>query len=78
MCELWRLVLLRSAMFVRKGIYYLLYAHCCCFCFQGSGILVATASHPMGPWSVLPGDLVCVDNSTIGGTEQFGGVPTPG
>lgn len=68
------------AMFVRHGIYYLLYGHCCCFCYQGSGIIVATASHPMGPWKVWPGDLACVANGTSAGAsvDDLEGVPTPG
>lgn len=54
------------AMFERNGVYYLLYGHCCCFCFQGSGVLVFRSSSPMGPWSrQSPGnDLACVVPST--------------
>lgn len=49
------------AMFKRNGLYYVLYGHCCCFCYQGSGILVYTAPHPMGPWTAQAGgDLSCV------------------
>ena len=67
------------AMFERNGTYYVLYGHCCCFCYQGSGIMVATARHPMGPWSVLPGDLACVDNATsVPAVSRPGGTPTPG
>lgn len=48
-------------MFKRKGIYYILYGHCCCFCYQGSGILVLTASSPMGPWNKQTGgDRACL------------------
>ena len=70
-------------MFERRGTYYLLYGHCCCFCYQGSGIIVATAKHPMGPWTVLPGDLACISanataHSGSGVVDQLGGVPTPG
>jgi len=38
------------AIFKRKGVYYALFGNCCCFCGQGSGIGVHTASHPLGPW----------------------------
>ena len=37
--------------FKRKGVYYAVFGHCCCFCMQGSGLFVYTASHPLGPWS---------------------------
>jgi hypothetical protein len=48
------------AFFERNGIYYLLFGHCCCFCYQGSGILVHTAKSPLGPWTVQPGpDIAC-------------------
>jgi|TARA_B110000977_G_scaffold131713_1_gene167789 hypothetical protein len=39
------------AMFERSGIYYALFGHCCCFCYQGSGMFVFTAPHPLGPWT---------------------------
>jgi beta-xylosidase len=46
----------------RGGKYYLTTGHCCCFCFQGSGMIVYTAEHPLGPWSKQAGqaDLGCV------------------
>ena len=39
-----------------------LFDHCCCFCFQGSGVRVYTAAHPLGPWTPQTGppDLACV------------------
>ena len=66
--------------FERNGLYYLLYGHCCCFCYQGSGILVYIAEHPLGPWKAQPGgNLACVpppqDNFE---REVLGGTPTPG
>ena len=50
------------AMFERNGVYYLLYGHCCCFCFQGSGVLVFRSTSPMGPWTrqAIGKDLACV------------------
>jgi hypothetical protein len=50
------------ALFKRNGIYYALFDHCCCFCFQGSGIRVYTAPSPLGPWTVQAGldDMACV------------------
>lgn len=38
--------------FKRNGKYYVLFGHCCCFCYQGSGIQVFMADNPMGPWKV--------------------------
>jgi hypothetical protein len=47
-------------MFERQGIYYALFGPCCCFCYQGSGILVHTAAHPLGPWTLQRGgDIAC-------------------
>ena len=37
-------------MFKRRGVYYLLFGRFCCFCQEGSGIFVHTASSPLGPW----------------------------
>ena len=34
-----------------NGLFYALFGHCCCFCFQGSGLFVYTASEPLGPWT---------------------------
>ena len=69
--------------FYRRKTYYLLYGHCCCFCMQGSGIIVATAPHPMGPWTRLPGDLACVapPHEAAGPSTAWpmlGAAPTPG
>ena len=44
-------------LFERKGWYYLLYGHTCCFCEQGSGAEVWAAQHPLGPWTNLHLDI---------------------
>ena len=44
-------------LFERKGWYYLLYGHTCCFCEQGSGAEVWAAQHPLGPWVNLNLDI---------------------
>eukprot|EP00041_Stephanoeca_diplocostata_P012805 m.215447 g.215447 ORF g.215447 m.215447 type:complete len:427 (+) comp19097_c0_seq3:50-1330(+) len=46
------------AFFIRNNIFYALFGHCCCFCFQGSGIMVYTAHNPMGPWTAQCSDVV--------------------
>ena len=69
------------AFFRRAGLYYLLYGHCCCFCLQGSGVIVYTAQHPMGPWTRQPGgDLACVPAPAeeLAPFPLPGAVPTPG
>ena len=38
------------AMFKRQGIYYALFGGCCCYCQDGSGVTVYTASSPLGPY----------------------------
>jgi hypothetical protein len=40
-----------GSMFKRNGIYYLLTDYTCCFCTQGSGAQVFTASNPLGPYT---------------------------
>ena len=35
----------------RDGYYYALYSWCCCYCLQGSGIMVYRASSPLGPYT---------------------------
>ena len=47
------------ALFFRNGLYYAIFGHCCCYCFQGSGAIVHTAPHPLGPWTSL-GDVACI------------------
>ena len=79
-------------MFERNGIYYALFSWCCCFCKQGSGIIVHTAPHPLGPWTVQAvgpsyerGDVACVAKAAGSGDEDapaagpgLGTDPTPG
>jgi hyaluronoglucosaminidase len=71
-------------MFKRGDIYYALYGHCCCFCQQGSGIIVFTAETPMGPWIKQPGgNIACVppgdvNHESVSPSFHFNGVPTPG
>ena len=36
--------------FKRQNIYYALFGWCCCYCMQGSGVMVHTAKNPMGPY----------------------------
>jgi Glycosyl hydrolases family 43 len=40
-----------GSMFKRNGLYYLLTDYTCCFCTQGSGAKVFTASSPLGPYA---------------------------
>jgi hypothetical protein len=40
-----------GSMFKRNGLYYLLTDYTCCFCTQGSGAKVFTASSPLGPYT---------------------------
>ena len=40
-------------------LYYAIFGHCCCYCFQGSGAIVHVAPHPLGPWTSL-GDAACI------------------
>ena len=67
-------------MFKRGDVYYVLYGHCCCFCFQGSGIIVYTSSSPMGPWiKQSGGDLACQQRSALSDppAASLGAIPTP-
>jgi hypothetical protein len=38
-------------LFQRGDYWYLLFGHTCCFCRTGSGLLVYTATSPLGPWN---------------------------
>ncbi len=69
-------------------LYYAVFGHCCCYCFQGSGAIVHTAPHPLGPWTAL-GDVACVPDagaasSAASDKDAFlaalgvGAEPTPG
>ena len=53
------------AMFKRKGVYYLLVGEGCCACRGGSNIIVYTALHPLGPYT-MQGDVG--SNTTDGHT----------
>eukprot|EP00039_Didymoeca_costata_P030244 m.28605 g.28605 ORF g.28605 m.28605 type:complete len:471 (-) comp8015_c0_seq2:119-1531(-) len=79
-------------LFERQGTYYALFGHCCCFCYQGSGVMVYTASSPAGPWKpqcsdVQPqnmtnclapnGNLACVPDESDA-ISLLRGAPTPG
>jgi beta-xylosidase len=35
----------------RHGYYYALYSWCCCYCLQGSGVMVYRATSPLGPYT---------------------------
>ena len=50
-------------LFERNGVYYALFSWCCCYCLQGSGIIVHTAPHPLGPWERLGGNIACEPGS---------------
>ena len=42
-----------APIFLKKNnIYYALFGWCCCYCLQGSGVLVHTATNPMGPYTL--------------------------
>ena len=69
-----------------KPLYYAVFGHCCCYCYQGSGAIVHTAPHPLGPWTTL-GDIACIPTpnatTTTAGDEFLaaigvGALPTPG
>eukprot|EP00026_Physarum_polycephalum_P008599 Phypoly_transcript_08687.p1 GENE.Phypoly_transcript_08687~~Phypoly_transcript_08687.p1 ORF type:complete len:298 (+),score=31.46 Phypoly_transcript_08687:195-1088(+) len=62
-------------MFKRHGLYYVLFGYCCCYCEQGSGVMVHVAKHPLGPYTKISGDLACVP--TEEDYEDFTGIPTP-
>jgi hypothetical protein len=52
-------------MFKRNGIYYAMFGYQCCFCEQGSGIRVYTATAPLGPYVYQGGhDLACYNPPT--------------
>lgn len=40
-----------GSMFKRNSVYYLMTDYTCCFCTQGSGAKVFTASRPLGPYT---------------------------
>jgi hypothetical protein len=52
-------------LFRRGAVFFALFSWCCCFCRQGSGAMVHTATSALGPWSLVnstaapDGDVVC-------------------
>lgn len=80
-------------LFFREGVYYAVFDNCCCYCAQGSGAIVHTAPHPLGPWTTL-GEIACEPaavagaitsaSSDVGGAAYreavlgVSGTPTPG
>jgi hypothetical protein len=40
-----------GSMFKKEGVYYLMTDYTCCFCTQGSGAKVFTATNPLGPYT---------------------------
>ena len=67
------------AIFRRGATYFALFSWCCCFCRQGSGAMVHTATSALGPWSLanstaLPdGDVVCARPRRANGVGGGGG-----
>ena len=60
-------------MFKRKGVYYIMYGPYCCFCYQGSGIRVYKAVHPLGPYEFQGEDIACaaaVDAAVVQEEEE--------
>lgn len=81
------------AFFKRGDTFYAMFGHCCCFCYQGSGVMVYTAKSPKGPWKpqcsdvqsggpclASSGDLACVPDGVaeLNSTFRVAGTPTPG
>eukprot|EP01113_Clastostelium_recurvatum_P021767 TRINITY_DN2582_c0_g1_i6.p1 TRINITY_DN2582_c0_g1~~TRINITY_DN2582_c0_g1_i6.p1 ORF type:complete len:391 (-),score=89.02 TRINITY_DN2582_c0_g1_i6:82-1254(-) len=80
-----------APIFMKKGsLYYALFGWCCCYCLQGSGVLVHTATNPMGPYTLQTGgDLACVsmnktddkilyDDLALHDVSDVTAIPTPG
>jgi len=57
----------------QNGTYFALFDYCCCYCHQGSGVMVHTAPHPLGPWTLRTttthpdGNIACVAPPGEGG-----------
>ncbi|CAF4037472.1 unnamed protein product [Rotaria sp. Silwood2] len=72
-----------APIFMKKNnIYYILFGWCCCYCMQGSGVLVHRANNPLGPYTLQAGgDLACVTKSDYSLTKvhltSINGLPTP-
>jgi hypothetical protein len=62
-------------LFHHGAAYYAIFGYCCCFCRQGSGAMVYTAPHPLGPWALASsaerpdGDVACVVPAGGGGAR---------
>ena len=63
-----------APIFLKKNnIYYALFGWCCCYCLQGSGVLVHTSTNPMGPYTLqvllifLPIENFCIGLFQSGG-----------
>jgi hypothetical protein len=54
------------AIFKRKGVYYALFGHGCCFCAGGAGVNVFTSLHPLGPYSAGSYDIGCAPDAKTG------------
>ena len=69
-------------LFRRGGVYIALFGFCCCYCRQGSGVMVHTATHPLGPWTLVnstarpDGDVACVRPPREGEGERWA-LPAP-
>ena len=51
--------------------------HCCCYCYQGSGVIVHTALTPLGPWTTQAGpDVACIP-TPAGGAGAIGSAAAP-
>jgi hypothetical protein len=50
-----------AILFKRKGMYYVAYGSCCCFCRGGSGVVVFSSENIRGPWKRLGYDKNCRD-----------------
>jgi hypothetical protein len=70
-------------LFRRGAIYYAMFGWCCCYCKQGSGAMVYTASAPLGPWTLArsaarpDGDVACVAPAGAGGALALPAPPAP-
>lgn len=61
------------------NLWYAIFGHCCCFCEQGSGLMVHTATSPSGPYTLQVGevsDIACQAAATT--NVGWSGEPTPG
>jgi len=65
-----------GVLFKYNNIYYIGYGSCCCFCKNGSGWVVHSATDIKGPWTRQPYDLNCEGNNPIcGGYGERSGYP---